>query len=81
MAENRLAGAAARAGSDLSGPPRDAPARPLLDGGIHLLPSDGRRFPICDSWRSNWKHTDDPDRATCPQCRARLASRSTLPPG
>jgi hypothetical protein len=77
MAENRVSGSAASTGSGPPEPSHVAPARagPLLDGGIHLLPNDGRRFPICDSWRSNWKHTDNPDRATCPQCRARLASR------
>ena len=37
------------------------------------MPSDGR-FPICGSWRSNWNHTGDAERATCPQCRVRLAA-------
>ena len=49
---------------------------PAIDrgGGIHFMPSDGRRFPLCGSWRSNWNQTGDPERATCPQCRASLAS-------
>jgi hypothetical protein len=51
-----------------------APVRGLRDGeGIHYLPNDNRRFPICGSWRSNWNHTAEADRATCPDCRARLA--------
>ena len=50
------------------------PSRRLRDGeGIHYLPNDNRRFPICGSWRSNWNHTGEADRATCPDCRARLA--------
>jgi hypothetical protein len=43
--------------------------------GIHFVPNDERRFPLCGSWRSNWNHTADPERATCPACRARLAQR------
>ncbi len=42
-------------------------------GAVHFLPNDGGRFPLCGSWRSNWNHTADPERATCPECRARLA--------
>lgn len=50
---------------------------PAIDhsGGIHFMPNDGRRFPLCGSWRSNWNQTSDPERATCPQCRALLASQ------
>jgi hypothetical protein len=46
------------------------------EGPVHYVPNDGRRFPICGSWRSNWNHTGDAQRATCPSCRARLAARA-----
>lgn len=70
MAEDRLGGA-------VQGVPRplhDAAPRSVsrLDGVIHYLLNDGRRFPVCGSWRSNWGHTHNPERATCPYCRETL---------
>jgi hypothetical protein len=64
----------------LAAPISDTAARlsPRLREGIHFVPN-GRRFPICESWRSNWNHTGDADRATCPECRARLAPRTPQP--
>jgi hypothetical protein len=47
---------------------------PYSEGPIHFMPNDGRRFPMCGSWRSNWNHTADADGATCLCCRARLAA-------
>jgi hypothetical protein len=66
---------------DVAAASSDAAARlaARVRDGVHFVPNDGRRFPICGSWRSNWNHTGDSDRATCPECRERLASRS--PPG
>jgi len=52
---------------------------PTVDGGVHFLPNDGRRFPFCGSWRSNWSQTSNPDRVTCPQCRACLTVARKLP--
>ena len=50
-------------------------------GAIHFMPNDGRRFPLCGSWRSNWNHTADPESATCAECRARLTpSQRVRPP-
>lgn len=49
------------------------------DEPVHFVPNDGRRFPICGSWRSNWNHTGDADRATCPSCRARLVALAPAP--
>jgi hypothetical protein len=76
-AEARAAGAVAPGeGSGRPAVPRGASPRvgPRSEEGIHFVPNDGRRFPFCGSWRSNWNHTDVPERATCPQCRARLAA-------
>lgn len=70
MAEVRV-GAAQREGAS-----RNGFAKARSDGGIHFLPRDGRRFPICGSWRSSWSHTGDADSATCPHCRARLLEPS-----
>lgn len=83
MAQNRLSIAAATRASGALTRPRDrvATAALRIADGFHYVPNDGRRFPICGSWRSNWNHTGDPDRATCPECRARLVELSTLPPG
>jgi hypothetical protein len=68
MVQDRRAGAApGAAGHGRPAPPRDV-------AGIHFVPNDGRRFPFCGSWRSNWNHTGDPERATCPQCRVRMAA-------
>ncbi len=47
--------------------------------GVHYVPKDGGRFPACGGWRSNWNHTGDPQQATCPECRARLAATPTAP--
>lgn len=48
---------------------------------IHYMPADGRRFPLCGSWRSNWNHTPDPDSATCKECRSQLAAGTPPPVG
>jgi hypothetical protein len=60
--------------SEPSRSPRDATTRAgqPSEGGVHFVPNDGRRYPFCGSWRSNWKRTEDADRATCPECRTRL---------
>ena len=63
---------------DVAAVSRDSAVRPAarIRDGAHFFPNGDRRFPICGSWRSNWNYTRDPDRATCPECRARLASQS-----
>jgi hypothetical protein len=79
MAQDRPKRTAA-AESDRSGSPRRSSGfGPRSAEGVHFVPNDGGRFPLCGSWRSNWNHTDDVDRATCPQCRARLAAPSDSP--
>jgi hypothetical protein len=74
MVHEHLAGDAPSGASEPSRSPREAATRAghPLDGGVHFVPNDGRRFPYCGSWRSNWKRTEDADRATCPECRSRL---------
>jgi hypothetical protein len=49
-------------------------------GAIHFMPNDGRRFPLCGSWRSNWNYTADPESATCEECRARLTPSQRVGP-
>lgn len=74
MANDSFARDAPTLAPEPSRSPRDAPTRAgqPLEGGVHFVPNDGRRFPLCGSWRSNWKRTEDADRATCPACRTRL---------
>lgn len=75
MEQPHIAGTLISGRRDIAAASSDAAARPAprVRDGVHFVPNDGRRFPICGSWRSNWNHTGDPDKATCPECRARLA--------
>jgi hypothetical protein len=76
MAEDRWAAGAPVRPSAVA-PSRGAHARTETrpEGTSHFLPGDGRRFPLCGSWRSNWNHTGELDRVTCPECLARVAEQ------